>query len=142
MKRILLLIMYSFALMLFAFSSVSAQDFLCSATQKSYDTPALLGTECPIGVSLLGKTEPTYQHSTFWIQCGIYLEEFTLQQVKLIYPNVSQSIWNKAESIGRRCLIGPYHDFAQVNLELSQLRTISGFETSFIREVSNTYRTK
>lgn len=120
---------------LVASANVQASNYLCSATQESFDKPALLGEECPIGVSLWGKTKPQYNKSTFWIQCGFFPEELTLDQVNQIYPNVSASIWNKAESKGRRCLIGPYDDFEQVNLEVTQLRTIEGFEKSFIREV-------
>ncbi len=133
-KPITLPLFYSIALLLTC-GSVQASNFLCSATQESFDKPALLGEECPIGVSLWGKSKPIYAKSTFWIQCGFFPEELTLEQVNQIYPNVSSSIWNKAEKKGKRCLIGPYDDFAQASLEVTQLRTVSGFEKSFIREV-------
>lgn len=115
--------------------SLSAGDYLCSATQESYDKPALLGEECPIGASLAGKSKPQHKTSTFWIQCGLFPKGLTMQQVDDLYPNVSASIWHKAEPVGKRCLIGPYDDFAQAQLEVTQLHTVEGFEESFIREV-------
>ncbi|OBT10186.1 hypothetical protein A9264_04295 [Vibrio sp. UCD-FRSSP16_10] len=135
MKGIKLPLIASIALLSLAAIPAKANSYLCSATQESYDKPAQLGEECPIGISLVGKRDPVYRKSTFWIQCGFFPKELTLKQVNLIYPNVSASIWNKAESKGRRCLIGPYDDFEQANLEVTQLRTINGFEKSFIREV-------
>ncbi|MFC0061384.1 hypothetical protein [Vibrio inusitatus] len=135
MKLIKLPLVLSIFIWLFASVNAQADNFLCSATQESYDKPALLGEECPIGKSLLGKSQPQYERSTFWIQCGFFPVELTIEQVNQIYPNVSASIWNKSEPRGRRCLVGPYDDFQQVNLEVTQLRTIQGFEKSFIREV-------
>ncbi|GAM56312.1 hypothetical protein JCM19232_2353 [Vibrio ishigakensis] len=112
-----------------------AGQYLCSATQSSYEKPAELGEECPVGNALWGNSKPKHKNSTFWIQCGLFPEGLTMGQVETLYPNVSASIWNKQEKKGMRCLIGPYDDFSQVRLELTQLKTVTGFESAFIREV-------
>ncbi len=112
-----------------------AAEYLCTATQSAFNKPAQLSEECPVGIALTGKSKPKHNHSTFWIQCGVFPEGLTMANVETLYPNVSASIWSKQEPSGMRCLIGPYENYSQVRLELTQLKSVSGFEKSFIREV-------
>lgn len=122
--------------LMLANSSFAEQgEYLCSAHQAAFDQVALLDTDCPIGRSLSEGAHPMDQQSRFWIQCGLFPQALTMEHIYYIDPNVSESIWAKAEGGHQRCLIGPYAEFEQVKLELTQLRTVPGFDTAFIREI-------
>ncbi len=114
---------------------VSAQEFLCDATQASAHELPLLSASCPIGKGLWGKQQPKGDQSTFWIQCGVLAKPLTLEQAKVIYPHISGDVWAKVEGKNARCLIGPYQDFTQASIDLRAVKQLKPYQQAFIREV-------
>lgn len=113
---------------------VSAEEFLCDATQASTSELPVLDQACPIGKGLWGTT-PRGSESTFWIQCGLFSQPLTIAKAKKLYLHISTDVWAKPEAKGNRCLIGPYTDFAQAKQELAKVKTEPGYKEAFIREV-------
>ncbi|MGF1698293.1 SPOR domain-containing protein [Vibrio lamellibrachiae] len=115
--------------------SVSAEEFLCDATQASTSKLPVLDSACPIGKGLWGNQKPKGNQSSFWIQCGVLSKPLPLAKAKSIYQHISTDVWLKPEEKGHRCLIGPYNDFAKATQELRKVRTESAYKEAFIREV-------
>lgn len=112
-----------------------AEEILCDAIQVSADELPLLDQTCPIGKGLWGKSKPVGQESTFWIQCGVFSQPFSVAQAKKIYPHITTDVWNKPEAKVYRCLIGPYKDFTTARQDLDKVQKQSGYQQSFIREI-------
>lgn len=118
--------------------SVSAQEFLCDATQASTNELPVLDSACPIGKGLWGNQKPKGAESSFWIQCGVLSKPLSLAKAKSIYQHISTDVWSKPEENAYRCLIGPYNDFAKARQELRSVKTESAYKEAFIREVAKT----
>lgn len=112
-----------------------AEEFLCDATQASSNELPLLDKACPIGKGLWGKSKPAGQESTFWIQCGVFSQPFSVAQAKKIYPHITTDVWNKPEAKAYRCLIGPYKEFASAKQDLAKVQKEPGYQQAFIREI-------
>ncbi|MFW7524791.1 SPOR domain-containing protein [Vibrio ostreicida] len=115
--------------------SVNAEAFLCDATQTSNDSLPLLDSDCPIGQGMWGKHRPNSQAAYFWIQCGVYAKPLSLMKAKSIYPHISSDVWAKKEGRNYRCLIGPYKDYTQAKLDLTNVKTMPEYREAFIRQV-------
>jgi hypothetical protein len=116
--------------------SVSAEEFLCDATQASTNELPVLDSACPIGKGLWGNQKPKGEQSNFWIQCGVLAKPLSLSKAKSIYQHISTDVWSKPEDKGHRCLIGPYDDFALARKELAAIKTEPIYQDAFIREVT------
>ncbi len=114
---------------------VSAEAFLCDATQASAQELPLLASSCPIGKGLWGKQQPRGDQSTFWIQCGVLSKPLSVDEAKLIYQHISTDVWAKIEGKNARCLIGPYQDFSTANKELKAVKKLQQYKEAFVREV-------
>ncbi|WP_114767738.1 SPOR domain-containing protein [Vibrio rhodolitus] len=114
---------------------VSAQEFLCDATQASAQELPLLSASCPIGQGLWGKQQPKGDESTFWIQCGVLSKPLSVKEAKLIYPHISTDVWAKIEGKNARCLIGPYQNFSEASKDLLAVKKLKPYQQAFIREV-------
>jgi len=114
--------------------TVSAQEFLCQATQASHQELPVLDKTCPIGKGVWGKKVPQ-GGNLFWVQCGLLPKKMPLAKAKPLYNKISTDVWMKPEDKGFRCLIGPYKSFEQASTDLVQVRTVSGYKEAFIRVV-------
>ncbi|MCK6265531.1 SPOR domain-containing protein [Vibrio sp. ZSDE26] len=124
--------------LLFISHSVSAEEFLCDATQASTSELPVLDSACPIGKGLWGNQKPKEAESSFWIQCGVLSKPLSLAKAKSIYQHISTDVWSKPEEKGYRCLIGPYNDFSKARQELRKVKTEHAYKEAFIREVVKT----
>ncbi|WP_198927269.1 SPOR domain-containing protein, partial [Vibrio genomosp. F10] len=116
--------------------SVSAEEFLCDATQASTNELPVLDKSCPIGKGLWGNQKPKGAQSSYWIQCGVLSKPLSLAKAKSIYQHISTDVWSKPEDKGYRCLIGPYDDFSNARTELAKVKTEPEYKEAFIREVT------
>ncbi len=130
-----------FTLLLVAFSGLTptvvyaADGYVCDAKQNSRDELAVLAESCPVGQGLWGR-KPKQDSGFFWIQCGVFPQPLTLAQVKPIYEKISADVWMKPEENHFRCLIGPYNSFKLAEKESRQIRTLSAYKESFVRQVA------
>lgn len=115
-------------------SSVSAEEFLCDATQASNTELPVLDAACPIGNGLWG-TKPKGSESSFWIQCGVFSQPLSLDKAKVLYQHISTDVWAKPEGKGVRCLIGPYDEFTKARADLAKVKSEPSYKEAFIREV-------
>ncbi len=93
-------------------SPVSAEEFLCQATQASEKELPMLEKTCPIGNGVWGKKVPQGGNYLYWIQCGLLPKPMSLAKAKPLYSKITTDVWMKPESQGYRCLIGPYKDLS------------------------------
>lgn len=117
-------------------SPVSAEEFLCDATQSSTKELPVLDKQCPIGKGLWGNQSPRAQESLFWIQCGLLVKPLALNKAETLYKNTTSDVWNKPEDKGYRCLVGPYKDYQQAKTDLVKVRKLKPYKEAFIREVA------
>ena len=115
--------------------TVSAQEFLCQATQASHQELPVLDKTCPIGKGVWGKKVPQGGNDFFWIQCGLLPKPMSLAKAKPIYGKITTDVWMKPEQKGYRCLIGPYMEFAKACQDLQRVKTLSTYKEAFIRVV-------
>ncbi|MGP8308030.1 SPOR domain-containing protein [Vibrio sp. YIC-376] len=115
--------------------SVSADEFLCQATQATDKELPRLEQTCPIGKGVWGKKVPQSGSDFYWIQCGLLPKPMSLAKAKPIYNKITTDVWMKPESNGYRCLIGPYTDPAKAATDLRGVKTLSSYKEAFIRVV-------
>lgn len=115
--------------------SVSADEFLCQASQATDKALPRLEQTCPIGKGVWGKKVPQGGSDFYWIQCGLLPRPMSIAQSKPIYNKITTDVWMKQEANGYRCLIGPYTDPAKAAVDLREVKTVSGYKEAFIRVV-------
>ncbi|MCS0303824.1 MULTISPECIES: SPOR domain-containing protein [Vibrio] len=116
-------------------SPVSAEEFLCQATQASEKELPMLEKTCPIGNGVWGKKVPQGGNYLYWIQCGLLPKPMSLAKAKPLYSKITTDVWMKPESKGYRCLIGPYKDLSDARGDLRGVKTLSNYKEAFIRVV-------
>jgi hypothetical protein len=125
-----------FASVLFSASVQAEDEYVCEARQAASDQLPVLSEQCPIGRGLWGKSRPRKNEDLYWLQCGIFPEPLTLEEVKPIYERISVDVWLRPEGNAFRCLIGPYDDYSAARAEQDLIRRLEGYEEAFIRAVS------
>ncbi|EPA0545889.1 SPOR domain-containing protein [Vibrio alginolyticus] len=116
-------------------SPVSAEEFLCQATQASEKELPMLEKTCPIGNGVWGKKVPQGGNYLYWIQCGLLPKPMSLAKAKPLYSKITTDVWMKPESKGYRCLIGPYKALSDARDDLRGVKTLSYYKEAFIRVV-------
>ncbi|MCW8346580.1 SPOR domain-containing protein [Vibrio sp. ZSDZ65] len=113
----------------------AATGVLCDASQPSSTQLPILSQDCPIGKGIWSQTVPKTETAVYWIQCGILDEPMSLNAAKVLYAEISTDVWMKPEGEVQRCLIGPYYDVELLKKELSNIKSIKGYQDAFIRQV-------
>ncbi|MDB1122542.1 SPOR domain-containing protein [Vibrio algarum] len=118
-------------------SLVSAADdeYICEAKQNSKNELPVLSQDCPVGSGVWG-VAPAIDDGLFWIQCGLFNEPHTVKQAQVIYNAVTTDVWVKPEKKGYRCLVGPYEKYSVAQKDLVNLKKVSAYKESFIRNAS------
>ena len=122
----------------FGFSSpVKAADdeYICEARQRTADSIPVLSQDCPIGNGMWGGS-PDVDSGLFWIQCGLFNDELTQNEIKIIGSAISTNVWLKEEKKGYRCLIGPYEQYSVAKKDLDQLKKLNSYKQAFIRNAT------
>lgn len=109
----------------------------CKARQVSTKTLPILDSSCPIGVGLWGKQQPKLDDGMFWIQCGVYSKQLSVEQAKVLYKVISTDVWLHLDANSYRCLIGPYFSFSTAQQELRRVKEISVYNNAVLRQVKN-----